>query len=272
MAAKTTTNIHHKRIPSSLRHYTTLEVFMEMLRPWLDSDDDSIAPFLNFHASLFSRMNDANEGSIIYEKFFTGSIRKQGYKEKYTEFLNGRQQYIISFIHSTRSLDLLPMWFTYANDAKGIFLRFDSRKLLDWTKSEDDCELDSCHYMKSKEIADTITDLNLHAPKRDQDFSAFFNKFVYETVLSKNQCWSHEDEWRIVKLETDNNAKQKATRRGIVEYIDVHLPLDALKEVCIGPRANKEWTEKSLEFLFNKIKAKCGQCNIKVNKSTIKLQ
>ena len=271
MAAKTKTNIHNKRIPSSLRHYTTLEVFKEMLQPWLNSDDRN-QPYLNFHASLFSKMNDANEGSIIYDKFFTESIHKQGYKERYIEFLNGRQQFIISFTHSTRSLDLLPMWFIYANDAKGIFLRFDGQKLLDWAKSEDDCELDSCYYMKSKEIADTIADLNLKAPKEYQDANHFFNKFVYETVLSKNKYWEHEDEWRIVKLETDNNIKQKATNRGLVEYIDVHLPLDALKEVCIGPKANKEWVHKSLEVLFSKIKAKCGKCDIKVNESSIKLQ
>lgn len=272
MAAKTITNLHNKKIPSSLRHYTTLEAFKEMLQPWLNSDDDGVAPFLNFHASLFSKMNDANEGKIIYDRFFTESIRKQAYKEKYDEFLNGRRQYIISLTRSTLSLDILPMWFTYADGAKGIYLRFNGRELLDWAKSENDCELDSCFYMKSKNIANTIQKLNLTVPKQGQSIGYFFRKLTYEAVLSKNQCWEYEDEWRIVKLETNNNAKQKATNRGLVEYIDIHLPLDALAEVRIGPKANKEWVRKSLDFLLCKIKAKCGQCNIKVTESIIKLQ
>lgn len=239
-----------KSIPTSVIHFTSLEAFYGMLQPWLDRAHEG-EPYLNFHATIFNKMNDLDEGRLIYNKYFTDSVLKKGMKiefEKWRE--NTGMPFIISFMHNHGDWHAnIPMWNSYGRHGVGICLRFDFKKLDNFCRQHD-MILERCRYYSTKEIQDTVSILNKGQLN--------FENLQKQMILCKAKNWSYEDEWRISKYVTEKNMKIKTNSSNLIEYTDIHIPLKCLTGICVGYRLDLEKVHQSLKIIFNVIKDRGG--------------
>lgn len=251
-----------------LLHFTSIEAFLGMLSPWMNSGKKK-DPYLTFHATVFSKMNDAGENKIIYDNFFTDSEWKNQIKTQYENYLKTEKPYVISFVRGELKSKIdIPMWLNYGKGATGIYLRFDLKKLNEYYKGKENYRFDKCQYVNSQDKKDKIADLNLY--RRIGNFDILFDEIKETSIFLKDKCWEYENEWRIVKFEKDENAKQKITPRGVIEYTETTIPLNTLSKIHIGPKANKEWCEQTLEVILAKIKD--YNCSFDIEISNLKIQ
>ena len=252
-----------------LLHFTSIEAFLGMLSPWMNSDKKEDAPYLTLHATVFSKMNDAGENKIIYDNFFTDSEWKNQIKTQYENYLKTEKPYVISFVRGELKSKIdIPMWLNYGKGATGIYLRFDLKKLNEYYKGKENYRFDKCQYVNSQDKKDKIADLNLY--RRIGNCDSLFDEIKETSIFLKDKCWEYENEWRIVKFEKDENAKQKITSRGVIEYTEITIPLNTLSKIHIGPKANKEWCEQTLKVILAKIKD--YNCSFNIEISNLKIQ
>lgn len=251
-----------------LLHFTSIEAFLEMLSPWLNSDRKK-DPYLTFHATVFSKMNDAGENKIIYDNFFTDSAWKSKIKTEYETFLQTEKPYVISFVRGESNYKKnIPMWLNYGKGASGIYLRFNFNALKELYNNKKNYRFDKCQYVNSQDIKDKITLLNGYC--RNGNHNSLFDEIKDTSIFLKNKCWEYENEWRIVKFENDENAKQKHTQRGVIEYTEITIPFNILSKIHIGSKANKEWYEQTLKVILAQIKD--YNCSFDIEISNLKIQ
>lgn len=250
-------------IPSSITHYTSLEVVHILLNQALSKDDGEII----LHASLLTMMNDSGEGCYVLNKYFTDSTLKKEKKEKWEkEFYPNNQPFVFSTIATSidsRHNGSLPMWKMYGNDCKGALIRFDTRKMKEF------CDANGylfapCKYLTTKDVQKLIKELNQR--------EASFEDILTETCLSKHTSWSYEKEWRVIRFISQENILTKYTNRGIIEFIEISVPIELIEEICLGPLANVNSLE-SLSQLKNKLSEKFkDKVHFNLTKSKITIQ
>lgn len=248
--------------PSSVVHYTSLEVVNILLNNIYE--DENKKPFLIMHLSHLTMMNDLNEGRLILDKFFTDSEKKKNLKQEWNEkYASKEEPFILSTIstdNNTKNIGSLPMWKMYGDDCKGAFLRFDKKGLLDYCNANGYI-FDKCNYLSSKEINEKVKNFNINGS---------FDVIYKDSAFAKNLCWKHEKEWRLLKKAPSTEIKFKYTSRGIVEYVELKMPLKLLKEICIGPLANNEIVLQSLNLMKQQLVSKYpSDIVFKISKSKI---
>ena len=228
---------------SYLYHYTTIQALGGIL---LGNPNK-----LTFLASVASSMNDPTEvldgyNILLKEKF------KDKIKEALKAKLIGRSGDSLFLISFSRVPDSLSMWICYADGGAGVCLKlrrsFISRGMPSGTL------LDVLYYDdEKKKRREQISPDN---PSFEENVSSF-------VFSCKCDHYSYEKETRfcVVKDENDPPETKKRLRGdGIIKYVVVSFPMDALSQIIVGPKASRS--------IVNAIKDICGS-NISVNKTRL---
>jgi len=104
----------------------------------------------------------------------------------------------------------------------------------------------------------------------------YLNWFVSQSLRCfKHPAYKEEQEWRVIQVGTGYGGTRavdpnfRAARRGIVEYVELELPLQKeklpVKLICYGPTLDPKVTDRSLSLLC---RGK-GYGNVKIKKSIV---
>ena len=254
----------HSSIPSSVAHYTSVDVLRIILEGALGSEKGEFT----MHLSHLAMMNDAKEGAYILDQYYTGSNKKNIIQQEWeNEYLPQHTPFVLSTIktdNETNGKGSLPMWKMYGDDFRGAFIRFRFNALKKYC-DENNLLLAPCEYKTTNECSELIKQLNGADPD--------FDKLLRKSCLTKNQCWEYENEWRIVATRTIDDIKVKSTARGVVQYIELKFPIDLIDEICLGPMSNSVFTKPSLTLMKDKLSKKFdGQVHFKITSSNINIR
>lgn len=174
--------------------------------------------------------------------------------------------YSVSF---SKTFDTLPMWKMYGQDCNGICLGFDLKSINEYLKSRNMDTLDGIVYGIGESISDsqmnneelerwkeyvkymyqqtmTFIEQNSNQIKIIDENSniALYNYFALYNIIPckiKNPSYKYEDEYRLICREFNNKELYFRERKGLLfPYVEVDLPLDALKIIAVGPTIDKE--------------------------------
>lgn len=184
----------------------------------------------------------------------------------------GTDNYIISM---SLDSDSLIMWSMYGNKGDGVAIGLDVEVL---EEHFNDCEVQGisgkCTYWSDdmiEQLTDTSSDVynnvksiyqqqispNIKAMRleicnysgNDAKDSLLHYLLSYYSTHHKHDNWKNEHEYRCSCYSSFENAKfQKDFRGDYIPFIDVSLPISALKEIMIGPKCGKNayWMALSL--------------------------
>lgn len=278
--------------PEILYHYTSLEVLYSILenvdtkevKNEINAESDS---FLILRGTDITYLNDFSEFELVpgmlakaikdiednlepSEKKNLSSIITSSYLKEIANFFGMFTVHVSSFSENS---DNLPMWSTYGQEGKGVAIGFDFSKIIEWLQSIDidrpmliKCSYNHEQYKEPiQEMANEI--YQKFSRKGDRISVSGIPKFEFlaEYFSSlKNFAYEYENEWRLIKVasESDNILKKCQMKNGIIKpYIEHNIPLDALKEIVVGPCSNIELIHKSIEFSRNRVRSKTRKSN-----------
>ena len=252
-----------KDTPSSVVHYTSLEVVRIMFDKALTDRNVN----LTFHLSNQTMMNDYGEGAIILDRFFTDSNLKRSLKNEWEEYYSSHCPFIFSTSstdNNTKSKGNISMWKMYGNEFRGAYIRFNFKELKEFCVSNN-LELIQCDYLTTSDVSKIISQLN----------NTNFTNILEHVCKTKIIEWSYEKEWRIVvkkDVSKSSDVKIKNTDHGLVEYIELGIPIRLIKEIRLGPMCNQNDLE-CLDTLKNQlISFLDGNVNFYIQKSSIKIR
>ena len=262
-------------------HYTTIESFYSMLANYKASEDKD--NFI-FWASNVLNQNDPKEMSLRY-KDIIDVVRKiedtkpylHGLKRlstiKDNDWLFGYSSeniekkinifctdinyspFTISFSHQ---LDKLLMWSMYASNGTGLCLAFDEKLI---QNDQPDLILISenvsygnnpDHYI---DVVSKLYEMYLNAPFYIDDPTSQKSYFLTMMLSGiapfiKNKAYEDEHEYRLAYYKTSNDKPKVYTRLtnrlNVVNYVEIRIPMAALKHIVIGPCANYPKVKKLL--------------------------
>ena len=262
-----------KSPPTSLLHYTSLEAFFSMIKDVYEGKSDN----LNVHLSNIRMMNDLGEYNLIIDKFLTNSKSKQIIRNQIEQIiLNKGDIFVYSLMYSDKfRMGKIPMWKMYADNCKGVKLRFNYKNLNSYLSNLSngfDYKLKECKYFTFNEINKKVAEYNYCFKKNkcdseDSEYINLLNSLLNEVSFIKYKYWEYESEYRIVVRSKSN--KFKLTPRGLVKYHELPIPISLLEEVQIGPSANLVTTKESLETikraLFKSTKFNISESKLLIN-------
>ena len=191
-------------------------------------------------------------------------------RRKQMEEINARQnkQKLFSVSFSKVS-DSVPMWNYYGHDGHGLSIGFDAHQIVNQgydiieciynkTVSEQLAEYmyDSCYYMTELEPI-TIT---LDIISKDPHF-----EYEKECRIPLRQ---HYGDYCITKRNQFHSIKYDIKRGVISPFVEVYVPLEAIKEIWIGPTNDIDLAEDSLRGWLKSI----GMSWVKIKKSSAPLK
>lgn len=239
---------------TELYHYTSIEVLK-----CLFDNYSSEKPYLTFWASNCAFMNDPleiKEGiKIVCDSIdnfecpkLREELKKMLQKETFFEFLlyvssKGLEgiPYAISF---SSNPDNLNMWNMYGDKSKGVMLGFDYNILKQHYNSND--ILNCQYYIDSdfkKEINSQLQTFFIRQKPRPDKFSVEeYNLIILARFIScivpmfKHKTYEYENETRIVA--SSKTPKFRVINNLLIPYIELTIPVSALKNIMIGPNCD----------------------------------
>lgn len=156
----------------------------------------------------------------------------------------------------------IPMWRMYGDNFKGVRLKFKYQKLKQYCRKTGYLDLVRCCYL-------TETKMDEEAKKvrnsiKDQGFTSELETVYKDSVLYKTYSWVYENEWRIVKWNQSIN--EIGVRSNGRLYLPMKIPLTLLESIDIGPKADFEAVEGSLNLILKKYNT-----TFKINKSKLQI-
>lgn len=187
--------------------------------------------------------------------------------------------------------DLLSQWRSYTPSEGGFAIGFNRDKLnIPYKDNESyikffDCIYDETEKKRLSELFGEKTLLELNTRERfDKDLRTTFDHMMYHLLLfiisSKNNHFSEEQEVRLVtyihkdlievditmmssltvanysegrKLYSKKDLQFRSKANLLIPYIEQPFDITSIKEIIIGPTANRESTVKSLEFFIKNL-------------------
>lgn len=253
-------------------HYTSFETIFALLYGYHLNGDN-----LLFHASNIYKVNDPNEmivgfdmikeilinieevKQVAVEKKLSEVYNDEEYvskcKEDYlygkglNETNNGIIPYIISF---TKHGDYLPMWSLYGAQGKGVCLKMDTSVLIDSDLAN---SFHNVHYDKGSLVlieqdVSLMYDLYLRQHTDENTLSIETKIFELATIYLavapyfKHKDYKYEAEYRMVYNKC-YSLPHKIIERPCIDaktkiepFVNIAIPINALKGILIGPDAN----------------------------------
>lgn len=267
-----------KKPRRTLYHYTSLSSFFSIVSNIKTTEKEEN---LNLWATHIDYFNDPSEYTILYDaccEMFSSKQSKDNSKNSSSiESIIERNEIDKPFIFSlSEKCDSLYMWQNYSENGQGVCLGFDEDKL----KSNKDSgfELKRCKYFSKPKILKSLNEIYgnqmyklllkspeimLH-PLQKIDVKGdklFINTKVLNSLLDneaevyKHFAYKHEKEHRIVAKRKIQEINFRVRNNIIIPYITICIPTDCINEIYIGPCANMETTQNSIEQLFKNIKS-----------------
>lgn len=270
-----------------LYHYTSIDGLLGMLK---ECSKDN--PYITMWATHSMFLNDPSEykcGKDVCKRALlevedeleidkNKRISKSLYNDKEVES-NELSDFIYSTIPETiewgvpyiislsRSRDSLPMWNTYAHKGQGIALGFDKYSL----QMENGIEITNCCYddIEDNEFVQLYTKIKERLRKlydnRDKvdeaHIYANYDLMLRDYYLAiKHKGYKYERETRCFATQKKNEDSKdvilyRNSNNMITPYIERKINISCLKEIFIGPCANKDRMKYSLIMLLkDKIK------------------
>lgn len=207
---------------------------------------------LSFLASDIAALNDRTEYREI-----TNLISEVGKAETIRlmdETLKG-----IPFVISFSTLpDWLPMWLNYADDGRGVCLKFNKEALernliKDHQQNPEWIRAGLCQYEKTKEFE------NLYERVKEDNRNGVFtetiienlqlyNEFSFQSAFLKDKSFKPESEWRLVIFSTNYLFYPK--NNGWIARTRVNIPINCMEEIKLGP-CTRELDKLFVERIVN---------------------
>lgn len=245
--------------PTILYHYTSVSTLMKIL-------DYSPQKNICIHATHAKYFNDPFEYSLAISLLKTSMIRyekehsiehrksQKFNKKKFSSFgIIAGYPFILSL---SEKADDLTMWRTYGADGKGVAIGLDVSILKGYKpENADNTRLLRCAYNKDSILNGLANYWNVVYDKIDfTEEGASIQSFRLISDIAnfcfsiKRQEYKDEIEWRLCKNEWTIDEIKFYEREGIlIPYIEHFLPREIIKEIIIGPCANKKMTKESIE-------------------------
>ena len=258
-----------------LYHYTSFEAFVHIFDYQLDCVSNHNMIDLRFGNPV--NMNDKNEIAFFEKFFFTGSKISNEIAELYTKLKKKMPfPYIFSLIHHVGSKwypkDEIPMWFMYGGKATGVRIAFDFKQIEKFCENNNYL-LKECQYVNQGEMKDIASNCRERIKKtKREDWNEALKKTYIDSLCYKTKDWTYEQEYRIVAC-GNNDKTFRICPEEKYKYLHVAFPLKAVKEVTIGPLADKIVANRCIELLTNELFSKVSSLkafDIKVSKLQIR--
>lgn len=256
-------------------HYTSAKTLLHLLDTKQFDEQQSVSSnkekgyYLTFLATDISALNDRVEYAEV--KKMNDEIKESLPLNQFTEAINGIP-FVLSF---SKKCDYLPMWRAYADEGRGICLKFKGKELKRYLCPKHQqpykwIDAKKCYYKKHKKINDLYATIFSHFSNGSLSDNIFktiedYADFQIESAFLKDSCFKVEDEWRIVLFSKDYQFIESRYR--IVARKLVKIPLPFLKEICLGP-CSGEILKTSIDNWVKLIYDKTGN-EIKVTKSEL---
>ena len=185
-------------------------------------------------------------------------------RERYLKTLNlDNYIFVISF---SNNKDTLPMWSMYSKDGKGVCLCLNEEILSKYFEDNDDLQT------KIVSVSYDLTNLNETTRKElcrlyqlyikemedeeipDKENLKHFYQYHFIRVLApiyKDSTYNYEGEKRLICTQQQNveSIDFRVSANGfIIPYRRINIPVNALKEIIIGPSYNYELFSKGLKM------------------------
>ena len=256
--------------PSSLWHYTSFEILTHILD--LKNECLKDRQMLNFHFGNPLQTNDKKEVRFFEEFVYDTKKGKELKLEVERVKTNIGNPFCLSLIHHIEDEKNypsceIPMWRMYGNQFSGVRLRFDFKKIKNHYSKLDNYNIFRCNYLTKTKMAEKGREIRKLFKQSDTCLD--IEKIYKDAISYKTYDWVYENEWRIVAWCKDNNKVDFIPQTGRL-YITQEIPLDFLETIEIGPKADQEAIEGSLNLIKEKIgDIKENHFNIKKSKLQI---
>lgn len=239
---------------------------------------------INLYFSQYSALNDISEGKVLKNRFINvcnmlyergkidivvrdemiAKISIDFWKKLHVENGDGIEEYDLEdlFICSfSKNGDSLPMWNYYLKngDYQGYNLGFKSpysncslndEVLIDRVWPFEVCYSDEGLYEKIVDAAVELNETGIDNPEFSAKLNAICYYLVFTKLKHKAECFSHEEEIRLVLLageEEKKNIKYRIKNGILIPYLEIGFFHETLKEITIGPLMEREIAEKNLK-------------------------
>lgn len=244
-------HIRTSQSTSSLYHYTSFDALIGMLK-----DEYTKKKNMNLWFGNPLQTNDKKEILFYEEYVFANKSGDILHKEIDKLKDDVGRPFIFSMVGHRETIKSypsceIPMWKMYGNDFCGVRLRFKFEDIKKYCEDTENTDLYPCYYLTKEEMKKEGREIR-NSVKVDTDGTKTNLERLYKnSVLYKTCDWIYENEWRIVMWE--KNVTKMAFKPNGRLYRAVTIPLDLLKEIEIGPKADQKAIESSLDLLNAKI-------------------
>ena len=241
-------------IPNVLYHYTRLENLQNIIRKGDEGAE------LVFWLTHFRQMDDPSEGKVLEDTV----------KEVVPEFnlRNIPDAYVLSMCGS---VDNLPMWREYADNAQGIAIAL-NRILIESNTKDVRRTILKCEYDKGKTLSaikERLKKTNrkykdgtwIEEEYRVANFDRYpelkgrpenesilryldFRNYFNELIAFKDSHYYYENEYRLPIIEGfyDGRHKYRVNKKRVIDFREYHIDIEALNGVFVGP--NNKYAEE----------------------------
>ena len=246
--------------PSKLHHYTNFNTAKEIL----------LSNTLHLsHAAFSNDPTELSHGLDVMKKIFGESAQGAFDTDLFLSHLYYRTQPYIFCL--SESEDMLSQWEMYSG-RNGCCITFNNNEINRLTE-EPYVGLAPVIYEEAEQLK-YLEGLNTQRRQpeySEQEQSSNNLYFFVSTVFLKNPAWSHEKEWRIVKIiqeESFSDIQYRSGSRFLKPYVRLSCEPLPITEIRVGPADDQDRLVRSMEHLVKMTK---GYEDVAISRSTVRV-
>ena len=207
-------------------------------------------------ANNYEKMNDPTDCRYLLHLF-----QKQIKEDKRDNISKINTPYLVSF---SRNGDDLHMWNCYADTGKGVSIGIDYNEL---QKALDEYSKDghitarlySCKYLDESQVSN-YEEIGTYIQKLRDTNNPYYLANEELPYIIKHPAYREEDEFRIILLNSSLYYQSKKCNHDKEKDIfKIPIPKTAIKEIIVGPCADKGQIEKQFQSFFPETEFKTSQ-------------
>ncbi|MGL4450419.1 MAG: DUF2971 domain-containing protein [Sarcina sp.] len=196
---------------------------------------------LTLRATHYQYLNDKSE-CRIFEKYYIDKYKENNIIEYYDFKIDStilHETFIISF---SEKYDNLTMWRLYSKN-NGVSLSFNFQEALESSSFV----VSKCHYISNIDDFDIVAKQSIISTSSSIYYA--FNPLHVSSII-KHPSFKDESEYRILYQPLKKDVKFFEKDGLIKPYIDIQIPVTALKQIWLAPGCDEELSRKSILMLL----------------------